>query len=70
MQAIVVSEYLADILNARLDPYYFLQYDAPGSEPAHMKKDFATSLLSMDVDGRVIRIDRSVSSIPSSPSSL
>ncbi|EIW53725.1 L-tyrosine:2-oxoglutarate aminotransferase [Trametes versicolor FP-101664 SS1] len=46
-----------DIIIIEDDPYYFLQYDAPGSEPAHMTKDFATSLLSMDVDGRVIRID-------------
>ncbi len=63
-------EFLADILNVRLDPYYFLQYDAPGSEPAHMTKDFAKSLLSIDVDGRVIRIDTSVSAFPLSPSSL
>ena len=42
------------------DPYYFLQYDAPGSD-ASTEKQLATSLLSLDVDGRVIRLDTYVS---------
>ena len=42
-----------------VDPYYFLQYDAPNAAPSSdTSKPFPTSFLSLDVDGRVIRIDR------------
>lgn len=40
-----------------IDPYYFLQYDSPNT-PATSTKAFPVSFLSLDVDGRVIRIDR------------
>ncbi|KAH9848030.1 L-tyrosine:2-oxoglutarate aminotransferase [Lenzites betulinus] len=46
-----------DVIIIEDDPYYFLQYDAPQSTGAPTHKTFATSFLSMDVDGRVIRID-------------
>ncbi|KAI0633963.1 L-tyrosine:2-oxoglutarate aminotransferase [Trametes polyzona] len=46
-----------DLVIIEDDPYYFLQYDSPGSERGNSKKEFPTSLLSLDVDGRVIRID-------------
>ncbi|TBU22821.1 L-tyrosine:2-oxoglutarate aminotransferase [Dichomitus squalens] len=41
------------------DPYYFLQYDAPNTQSSvsESTKAFPTSFLSLDVDGRVIRID-------------
>ncbi|KAI1790049.1 L-tyrosine:2-oxoglutarate aminotransferase [Ganoderma leucocontextum] len=39
------------------DPYYFLQYDPPNAPPSDPAKPFPTSFLSLDVDGRVIRID-------------
>ncbi|KAH9848028.1 L-tyrosine:2-oxoglutarate aminotransferase [Lenzites betulinus] len=46
-----------DIIIMEDDPYYFLQYGAPPSAGAPTKKTFSTSFLSMDVDGRVVRID-------------
>ncbi|KAI0672561.1 L-tyrosine:2-oxoglutarate aminotransferase [Trametes maxima] len=45
-----------DLIIIEDDPYYFLQYDRTRSEPG-ASNDFARSLLSMDTDGRVIRID-------------
>jgi len=51
------------------DPYYFLQYDTPqtncaSTDPDEFIKNFRSTLiptfLSMDVDGRVLRIDTSV----------
>lgn len=53
-----------------VDPYYFLQYDREPVETKVIEKDgfarafvrtLVPSFLSMDVDGRVMRIDRSVS---------
>ncbi|KAI0824495.1 L-tyrosine:2-oxoglutarate aminotransferase [Trametes gibbosa] len=47
-----------DIIIIEDDPYYFLQYsDPPQSAMTQIEKTLATSFLSMDVDGRVIRID-------------
>ncbi|RDX45554.1 L-tyrosine:2-oxoglutarate aminotransferase [Lentinus brumalis] len=49
-----------DLIIVEDDPYYFLQYDPPSTE-AHSTqtqlKPFPVSFLSLDVDGRVIRID-------------
>ena len=46
------------LVNFFPDPYYFLQYDTPGSEPSSSEKPFPVSFLSLDTEGRVIRIDR------------
>ncbi|PIL29353.1 hypothetical protein GSI_09404 [Ganoderma sinense ZZ0214-1] len=46
-----------DFIIVEDDPYYFLQYDLPNTPPADPAKPFPTSFLSLDVDGRVIRID-------------
>ncbi|KAH9886292.1 L-tyrosine:2-oxoglutarate aminotransferase [Cubamyces lactineus] len=45
-----------DLIILEDDPYFFLQYDLPQSSN-DMFKPPAPSFLSMDVDGRVIRID-------------
>ncbi|KAI0800042.1 L-tyrosine:2-oxoglutarate aminotransferase [Fomes fomentarius] len=45
-----------DIMIVEDDPYYFLQYDSPDA-PATSDKAFPVSFLSLDIDGRVIRID-------------
>ena len=47
-----------DLIIIEDDPYYFLQYDPPNTEAPSSKKQFPLSFLSMDIDGRVIRIDR------------
>ena len=46
------------LINFFPDPYYFLQYDTPGSKPSSSEKPFPVSFLSLDTEGRVIRIDR------------
>ena len=50
------------------DPYYFLQYDRPNAPPSDPAKPFPKSFLSLDVDGRVIRIDRYVNNSAKRPS--
>ncbi|OSD00598.1 L-tyrosine:2-oxoglutarate aminotransferase [Trametes coccinea BRFM310] len=45
-----------DLIIVEDDPYYFLQYDLDKADGTAPKK-FPPSFLSMDVDGRVIRID-------------
>jgi len=45
------------------DPYYFLQYyDTPpdSDSPEDFLKQLAPTFLSMDVDGRVLRVDTCV----------
>ncbi|KAH9915169.1 L-tyrosine:2-oxoglutarate aminotransferase [Epithele typhae] len=46
-----------DVIIVEDDPYYFLQYDLPNADPSAPEKPFPTSFLSLDVDGRVIRLD-------------
>ncbi|KAL0946780.1 hypothetical protein HGRIS_012953 [Hohenbuehelia grisea] len=54
-----------DLIIIEDDPYYFLQYDLPSVETSLTTEDFVEryaetlvpSFVSMDVDGRVIRID-------------
>ena len=57
-QEIYVLAQRFDLLIIEDDPYYFLQYpaaDAPDADPA--TAPFARSLLSLDTDGRVLRVD-------------
>ena len=44
------------------DPYYFLQYSEEPSTSTTPPK-YMPSFLSMDVDGRVLRVDRQVYSV-------
>ncbi|RPD55468.1 L-tyrosine:2-oxoglutarate aminotransferase [Lentinus tigrinus ALCF2SS1-7] len=46
-----------DLIIVEDDPYYFLQYDPPNTEAPSTQKPFPLSFLSLDVDGRVVRID-------------
>ncbi|KAI0929082.1 hypothetical protein AcV5_006446 [Taiwanofungus camphoratus] len=46
-----------DLIIIEDDPYYFLQYASPGSGQAETERTLMPSFLSMDVDGRVIRVD-------------
>lgn len=45
------------ILTMLLDPYYFLQYDDLSAPTTEFSTPFVPSLLSMDTDGRVMRVD-------------
>lgn len=46
-----------DIIIIEDDPYYFLQYDAASQPTTAFSTPFARSFLSLDTDGRVMRID-------------
>ena len=46
-----------DVLIIEDDPYYFLQYATPDHETTPFETPFARSLLSLDTDGRVLRVD-------------
>ncbi|KAI0332553.1 PLP-dependent transferase [Cubamyces sp. BRFM 1775] len=46
-----------DIMIIEDDPYYYLQYDSPSAATTSPETPFMPSLLSLDVDGRVLRID-------------
>ncbi|KAI0371670.1 PLP-dependent transferase [Pilatotrama ljubarskyi] len=46
-----------DLVIIEDDPYYYLQYDSPSSSATSSSTPFVPSLLSLDTDGRVLRID-------------
>ncbi|OBZ66349.1 hypothetical protein A0H81_13657 [Grifola frondosa] len=46
-----------DVIIIEDDPYYFLHYDSPESQSTAIVKPFIPSFLTLDVDGRVMRID-------------
>ncbi|TBU50218.1 pyridoxal phosphate-dependent transferase [Dichomitus squalens] len=46
-----------DLIIIEDDPYYFLQYDAPSRATTSPDTPFVRSFLSLDTDGRVMRID-------------
>ncbi|RDX46890.1 PLP-dependent transferase [Lentinus brumalis] len=46
-----------DLIIIEDDPYYFLQYDTPDHPTTALSTPFAASFLSLDTDGRVMRID-------------
>ena len=46
-----------DLIIIEDDPYYFLQYAAPSEPTTDLAMPFARSFLSLDTDGRVMRVD-------------
>ncbi|KAJ3012090.1 hypothetical protein NUW54_g1975 [Trametes sanguinea] len=46
-----------DLMIVEDDPYYYLQYDSPSEPTTSFSKPFVPSFLSLDTDGRVLRID-------------
>ena len=46
-----------DLIIVEDDPYFFLQYDAPSCATTAPETPFARSFLSLDTDGRVVRVD-------------
>ncbi|KAI0672751.1 pyridoxal phosphate-dependent transferase [Trametes maxima] len=46
-----------DLMIIEDDPYYYLQYDEPSAPTTSFSTPFARSLLSLDTDGRVLRVD-------------
>ncbi|OBZ65805.1 hypothetical protein A0H81_14224 [Grifola frondosa] len=49
-----------DLIIIEDDPYYFLQYDSPTSQTTSLDSPFMPSFLSLDVDGRVMRVDSKI----------
>ncbi|PIL24415.1 hypothetical protein GSI_14169 [Ganoderma sinense ZZ0214-1] len=56
-QAIYALAQRFDLIIIEDDPYYFLQYDSPDCATTAPSTPFARSFLSLDTDGRVVRVD-------------